>query len=137
MLLENAQMFSTACHTLNTDVDSIYRPFNPKHPCNIWLVQSPLNLDWLYIHNLTLGEIWLKKTDKLHATLRVSSIAYNRARRLIVGKSLTPFANCTEDKISNADIHAKYRAFMLTKWLERDGKPPTWIGRAKPKWFNQ
>jgi hypothetical protein len=48
MILESAQMLSTAAHARFPELRSIvYRPAYPNHPCTIWVNQSIDNMLWV------------------------------------------------------------------------------------------
>ena len=51
MILESAQMLSTAVRTLCPDTDlEVYRVAYLNHPCTIWARQSRANFRWLLSH---------------------------------------------------------------------------------------
>lgn len=62
MLLESAQMLSTAYHSNNFDlihVPDIYKPAYQGHPCTIWTCSSVPNMNWVITLCQTLEEIRL------------------------------------------------------------------------------
>lgn len=47
MILESAQMVSTALHARGRKFPYLYKPAYPNHPCTIWVSQCTPNLNWI------------------------------------------------------------------------------------------
>lgn len=47
MILESAQMLSTAFFHKGIQSPYLYKPAYPKHPCTLWTIRDPANAYWL------------------------------------------------------------------------------------------
>lgn len=138
MILEYAQLLSTAHHVLSTEgkkpPEGIYRKTHVNHPCAIWVRKSDKNYTWLYnLWILTLKE-YTFRFKKIHASSRLISVLKNLPPKIPITSKRTPFAQAmpenyrkslskTVDAYRNYFIGAKSH---LAKW-----KPP----RSKPYWW--
>lgn len=76
MVLESAQMLSTACHSepmFGALVEShhqqlLYKPTHLNHPCSIWTRETPANFVWLTTHATHLVGEYMRRFRKTHAT---------------------------------------------------------------------
>lgn len=69
MILESAQLLSTAHHLLNSqNAPLLYKPTHSKHPSAVWVRQSKAHYDWLYQHFIALCEEYTKRYGKVHGT---------------------------------------------------------------------
>ena len=48
MIVESAQLLSTAHHVLDGDVDGLYKPTHKNHPSAIWCRTTDSNYVWLW-----------------------------------------------------------------------------------------
>lgn len=146
MILETAQMLSFVAWSLLPETDKILkdrvsgmykarRVSFAKHPCTLWAAQSRSNTEWLLDHGLAMCLIYTKIYHKKHKSEKVLR-QFASFLPMMEDKGLTPFANCTEDKVSGLPIITKYQQFMVLKWTKRDGRPPVWRKRKPPVWFN-
>lgn len=69
MILESAQLLSTAHHVLDSPLASLlYKKTHVNHPSNIWARQSDKHYQWLYEHFIALCEQYTQRFQKVHAT---------------------------------------------------------------------
>lgn len=69
MILESAQLLSTAHHMLDSEVKHLlYKPTHVNHPSNKWVRESAKHYKWLYEHFVALCEEYTKRFNKVHAT---------------------------------------------------------------------
>lgn len=72
MILESAQMMSTAHHVTGSEhAENLYKPVHINHPCSIWVRENLANYEWMW--NLfcgLCGEFRLRR-GKSHATSRL------------------------------------------------------------------
>lgn len=131
MILESAQMLSTACHYAGYTVK--YKPTHVNHPCNIWTRASVQN--WL----------WLKKLAK-HLNheyrFRYNKIQNHKAYDVIRGlptpeflprSGLTPFALAIPPDyvIKDGDPVASYRLY----YIKDKARIAKWTRVPPPRWF--
>lgn len=72
MILESAQLLSTAHHVLDgnnaTNKHLLYKPTHVNHPSAVWVRESIENYSWLYFHFIALCEEYTARYGKVHAT---------------------------------------------------------------------
>jgi hypothetical protein len=70
MILESAQMLCTAHHVNGTLLlkSDIYKPAYKNHPSTVWVRESALHYNWLYMHFLTLCDEYTRRYGKVHLT---------------------------------------------------------------------
>jgi hypothetical protein len=136
MILETAQMLSSAHHVVNPDNDfPIYRKTHVNHPCSVWARQSAVNYKWLTQLGLHLCDEYGFRYDKTHKTERVMLwLEANVPASLDTSRvSITPFALAMPEELRDVSNPIKsYRNYYLTK---REGRLGTWKNRLPPPWW--
>lgn len=66
MLIESAQLMSTAWHSVGRPVG--YKPTHQNHPCAVWTRLSDKHYAWVLEHAKELGAEWRRRFVKQHAT---------------------------------------------------------------------
>lgn len=143
MIVESAQLLSTAHHVLKSEVASeLYRPTHVNHPCAIWVRESSNNYVWLLDLFLALCNEYTFRTGKTHSTYRKLE-TYLLVLPYISSTRRTRFVQCMPDQYKHACVVTSYRNFYLHKqalWLEQyQDKPHLWMkytGRETPLWLN-
>lgn len=127
MILESAQMLSTAVH-ISGGVGP-YKVTHKNHPCSVWARTSKANYYWLLTHFLMLCGEYSTRYNKVH---KCESLYTQLAVgiNLIPAGDLTPFANCTPYK--DMETIAAYRQTMNDKWAT-DKRKPSWANKPTPK----
>lgn len=144
MILESAQMLSTAIRTV-TDNDAsicegLYRKTHTNHPCNIWVRETRANFMWLVAHASTMANYKATRDGKRHRSMEIIVNALRRSRVIPEGEQ-TPFANSAANQDHGVDFksepntYSAYRKYLVARWLS-DKRMPTWKGdaRACPDW---
>ena len=139
MILESAQMLSTAVRVLSPDTDlSVYKVAYLNHPCTIWARQSRENFKWLLSH---MSHLFLQK-DGLHKSANLLTDFQKYADSgYFPSEGLTPFANCARnlergvDYSDVDDVHQAYRMYMNDRWKENN-ITLTWRWGREPEWRN-
>ena len=140
MILESAQMLSTAVRVLSPDTDlSVYKVAYLNHPCTIWARQSRDNFKWLLSH---MSHLFLQK-DGLHKSASLLTDFQKYADSgYFPSEGLTPFANCARnlergvDYSEHPDTHEAYRLYMNDRWKENN-ITLTWRWGREPEWRNK
>lgn len=130
MILESAQMLSTALHAVGAGHLAPYKPTHVNHPCSIWARESSANYFWLLEHMQFLCMEYQIRYNKIHKCANYLHDLFN-ARHCIPKGELTPFANCTPHK--NTGTFDAYKLTLKDKWVN-DKRPPTWKSNTKPSW---
>jgi hypothetical protein len=69
MILESAQLLSTAHHVLDGDGSGPYKKTHTNRPSAVWVRESALNYGYVYELMMALGEEYTAKTGKTHKTI--------------------------------------------------------------------
>jgi len=69
-------MMSTCIRHLGVADEKLYKKFNPKHPCNLWLMESRENVRWLYSMATQLNKENEIRYGKTHNSSRVVDYSY-------------------------------------------------------------
>ncbi len=69
MILESAQMLSTAHHEYNSD-RAVYKTTHKNHPSTVWTRECTSNYRWLYDHMMALGDEYTRRYGKTHLTIQ-------------------------------------------------------------------
>jgi len=137
MILESAQMLSTAIRTLQPDTTMpVYRVAHLNHPCSIWARTSRGNFVWLTNHmrHLATQKIGPHKSADLLPLFDKFADSGS-----FPDENLTDFANCARnlergvDYSDVTDVHEAYRLYMNDRWKERS-IALTWRWGEEPKW---
>ncbi len=137
MILESAQMLSTAVRMLDPDTNlSVYKLAYINHPCSKWARASRDNFKWLLSH---MSWLYNQKSGS-HASARLIPELQQYADGGYFSRDeLTPFANCARNlergvDYSNVDdVHQAYRLYMNDRWRERN-ITLTWRWGKEPEW---
>jgi hypothetical protein len=125
MILETAQLLSTAHHVLDSNnkqfLDNLYKPTHRNHPSSIWTRESVENYEWLYEHFLSLCKEYTLRYGKVHATETKLKHLLNQAPKNIPNIKQTPIRIA----IANTDYHKKdpvksYRIYYLNEKIKND-----------------
>jgi len=128
MILESAQMLSTACRLKG--IDAGYKATHQNHPCNIWTRASKSN--WLWLRELVvhLNEQWAMRFEHKN-----NHKSYDVVMSLPVPNlpeiGLTPFAQAMPECLKKKDAVKAYRGYYMCekrhigKW--KMGEPWWWV----------
>jgi hypothetical protein len=87
MILESAQLMSTAHHVLDGENTKLYKKTHVNHPSAVWVRQSILHYKWLYEHYLALCDEYILRYNKVHKTDKDLSIILSYAPKNIDEKT--------------------------------------------------
>ena len=133
MILESAQMLSTAATLTGYQNELLYKPTHKNHPCNVWVRESRENYNWLWNHFACLLMQYQIRFDKTHACAKLFNILEN-AGCFIPSKGPTPFVNCAANKglgidfKNEPDVFEAYKKYLTLRW-KHDKRKPTWKGK--------
>ena len=74
MILETAQMLSTAYQKHCGDDDNLYKSAYPKHPMTIWVSNSIENYKYALILGTELGKQYTKRYRKIHKSSNIINL---------------------------------------------------------------
>ena len=137
MILESAQMLSTAVRWLDPDTTlPVYKLAYMNHPCSKWARASRANFVWLLSH---MSWMFTQKIGNHASAKLIPALQKFADGGEFPREELTPFANCARnlergvDYSEISDTHQAYRLYMNDRWKERNIKL-TWNWGKKPAW---
>jgi hypothetical protein len=131
MILETAQLLSTAIRFHGHIGDLAYKSTHVNHPCSMWARETVSNYAWLLGHFYALCQERFERTGKTHKSERLA-LTFEHSRHLLPSGSLTPFVNCTPYK--DDGVFDAYKLTLVDKW-KNDKRPPKWTNTTKPSWI--
>lgn len=132
MIVESAQLLSTALRIKGVDDPVLYRISHMHHPCCHWVRRNRANFEWLAQHaQAMLSERLDRGFSTKHATDPVIVTCYRYITNIPNG-NLEPFHNSSLFK-DNPDTIQAYRDTMNHKW-DTDVIKVSWRNRGAPEW---
>lgn len=132
MILETAQLLSTAVKFYEPNTEGLYKSCYVNHPCARWLRSSRDNFTWLAQLGMELADEFHYRYGNFHKSVYTIIEASSMAR-VIPSGYLTPFAQAMPDEFKTNDAVAAYRNYYkfgkshLMKYTKR--APPKWVGQ--------
>lgn len=120
MILETAQMLSTAHRVLDGNEDDVlYRKAFANHPSSKWVRECVGNYAWLYEHFVALNEEYTLRYGKTHKSwTRLNHVVCHPPRNIVLGPfTQPPCAMPTTYQISDDHI-VNYRAYYINEKLK-------------------
>lgn len=149
MILESAQLLSTAHHVLDGEwcvkrVRGVLRPTHNNHPCAVWVRQTASNYLWLHELMIALADEYTARYGKTHLFARkifknapplIRSLATlpERIAPTFMGEQRTPFAQAMPIEYRRPDPIAAYRLYYfyekhhLGTWRHPSTAPDWWV----------
>lgn len=131
MILETAQMLSSAHHMLGEPREDIYKLAHKNHPCSVWARSSSSNYAWLVQLGFDLVEEYEKRYRGFHKTSEVLYRLIEPPKSIEVGP-MTPFALAMPDHYKTEDPVESYRSYYIHDKINIC----TWKTKI-PDWFPQ
>ena len=138
MILESAQMLSTAHHVLDvegTELLEIHHPYRPthvNHPCSVW-VRSEDGYLWTWQLFVGLCNEFRHRRGKDHKTSRLIEPLSRPPRNVPLSEGWVQPPLAMPDEFKRDDPVSSYRSYYLQKW--RDGIVSYDWGRPMPDWL--
>ena len=148
MILESAQMLSTAHRVLDPPselIEPMYKPTHKNHPAAVWVRESDANYKWLYDLWFWLAKEYWWRYDKIHKTWEKLYNKLSHTPLNIPSGSFTSPPLCMPDEYkietgnSLNDAIESYRKYYIkdkssfAKWggiVENMRQPPEWWKNA-------
>ena len=141
MILESAQMLSTAHRELDGDVpDILYKSTHKNHPSTIWARSSKEHYDWLYrLFRQLSAEYTLRYSKsgnwgrdlKVHKTWNKLGKILKTAPKNIKDNGWVDPPQCMPDHCKKPDTIDAYRNYYLTE----KSSFSTWKYSKQPTWW--
>jgi hypothetical protein len=134
MLLETAQIMSTALNALDPDLPVPYRPTHRHHPCTLWAHESYENFVWLAFHGIALVDEYRFRFKRTHASAKAVYACVDMSHQVqfpdIVG--MTPHVQAMPEQYHHPDPIWAYRSYY---WGAKRRFARWQRGRNEPTWF--
>jgi hypothetical protein len=133
MIVETAQLLSTAHHVLDGHGDGLYKMTHKNHPSAIWCRQTDSNYVWLWCLLVSLCKEYTHRYGKIHKCQydglvgRLLSLPTNIKRG-----DFTPPTPAMPDEYKTADVIQSYRNY----YNGSKASFAKWTDRPTPEWFN-
>ena len=135
MLLESAQMLSTAVQNYMGRIEELYKPAYPNHPMTKWVGSTFSNFQWTLENAVFISQEYTKRFKKLHKSSRILNVIYdNQYYKDIPDERFTEPPQCMPDEYKDKDYVTAYRRYYnndkkyFAKWEK---------GRSCPEWWVQ
>ena len=142
MVLETAQLLSSAVNLSYGDKIAPYKTAHKGHPCTLWAKQSQGNFQWLLDHGYALGMEYTQRYQKTHKSMLViAEIDDSDLIKYIPKGPRIPFANCAANASINVsykhlpDTIDAYKQYLAVRWTN-DKRHPTWTNSRPPFWIS-
>lgn len=140
MILESAQLLSTAHHVLGSNtkeyLEALYRPTHINHPSAIWVRESLANYKWLYNHFMSLCEEYTERYGKIHLTEKKLALLLCHTPKDIPNIGLTPMRIAIKDTCWHKDDAIEsYRAYYVGEKLKNEKDIKRYNKIIKGEWL--
>ena len=132
MIVESAQIMSTALQQLYGIDERLYKPTHVKHPCVIWAMESQQNIVWLWRLSFWLCMEYTRRYEKNHKSRGVLEVIAPRLTEL-PNNGLTPFPQVVPPDCVSYDSVEAYRKY----YAEYKFEFATWTKRKVPDWYEK
>ena len=134
MVLETAQMCSTALHEWDEALNSTYKSAYKNHPMTVWVRENDANMAWAVLHGLSIGREYTYRYGKNHKS---TTVLENIAEYMFHDNfdedydlHTTP-PQCMPDEFKCDDYVEAYRAY----YRKDKAHILQWTGRPEPDWI--
>jgi hypothetical protein len=130
MVLESAQLLSTALRVNGYKAEDIYKIAHLNHPSSRWCRATQGNYKWLLEHFRALCDEYTRRFGKTHASSALLP-AFEQGVSLIPVGERMPFSNNARNLTKGVDFtHEKdtikaYQLYLMERW-ESDKREPKW-----------
>ena len=114
MILETAQMLSTAYHRHFDNGTELYKTAFPKHPMTIWVGNSGANFFWTIQLLDQLIYQYTVRYKKVHTTIRISNLFHSKYKYWhdLTGDFTTP-PQCMPEQYKHKDYITAYKQYYI------------------------
>ena len=114
MILETAQMLSTAYRRNFGNNNDLYKTAYPKHPMTIWVGDSGGNFNWSMRLLDQLLYQYTMRYNKVHKTIRIYESLLGKHTRWQCWKTeFTPPPQCMPDEYKHKDYITAYKQYYI------------------------
>lgn len=110
MILETAQLLSTAHHHYGSATSEMYKPTHRNHPSAVWVRESRANYMWAWRLFSALCAEYTERYGKTHKTSRLLKALFNRPDGIPTARMTEP-PQCMPDEYKGDDTVLAYRSY--------------------------
>lgn len=134
MILETAQLLSTAHYELDGPHEKLYKPTHKNHPCAIWTRETKANYVWAYkLLEALLVEYTARFSGKTHKTASLMPYLKYPPLRIPNHNYLTPFALAMPPEYKSTDAVYSYRRYYAIEKKHLH----SWKYFTQPEWLKE
>lgn len=116
MILECAQILSTAHREAGDESDHFYKRTHVNHPSCVWVRQSTQHYAWVYRHMIELGKEYSRRYgNKTHLTITKMEEVLKTPPASMPNNGFAPPPQCMPDEYKRDCAVAGYRAYYQFK----------------------
>ena len=137
MIVETAQMLSTAWHVLSPETDNshLYKPTHISHPCSLWIRENSANYQWAYELLKALCAEFYTRRSKRHATERLLAPLQEKPDLPFALEPTAP-ALAMPEELKCSDPVQSYRRYYRKKYQEGIVNYNWSAQRSAPEWID-
>ena len=113
MVLEAAQLLSTAHHIEGNSEDVLYKKTHINHPSAVWVRSSIANYTWCYNYMLELGKEYTRRYGKDHLTISKCKLILAKVPSGITNTEFTDPPQCMPDEYKDEDAVKGYWNYYI------------------------
>ena len=135
MILEAAQMLSTAVRLNNPGEHPLYKIAYKNHPCTVKCTTSRATYEWTLSLMKALASEFEYRFGKSHKSAEL--IPYLEKMTCTIPDGVLEYAQAMPDEYKNSCVVTAYRSYYRSsKMFDKNGKPMGfWTNRSKPEWL--
>lgn len=133
MILEYAQLLSTAHHLIDGPKEGIYAATHKNHPMAIWVRENTANYNFVYKLLVAVSDEYTLRYNKVHKTTNLFPLLKDPPVNQKVAYELTIPPSCMPDDCKLDGAIPSYRNYY--KKYKKD--IAVWKYTETPEWFNK
>lgn len=115
MILETAQMLSTAYQKHFGINEKLYKIAHPKHPMTLWVAESKENFLWSLDLLKHLLNQYTLRYNKIHASTKIYEILISLDISNFISKGFTKPPLCMPDIYKSNDFVSSYKKYYINE----------------------
>ena len=136
MILETAQLLSTAHRVLDGDEDAdkvgLYKASFQNHPCAVWVRECADNYWWAYYLLVNLCEEYEMRYKRTHSSEKMLDPLRTLPLHMSIEKDFTSPPQCMPEQYKSNDPVRSYRDYYLGEKMYF----AKWNYTEEPSWIN-
>ena len=118
MILESAQMLSTAHHVLDGYNELLYKKTHENHPSSVWVRISKQHYQWLLEHFIALSKEYTRRYHKEHKSYTTLYDLLKQPPNNLKDKGFTAPPQCMPPKYYKLHSKDAYRSYYVNEKIK-------------------